>query len=113
MKKWLLCFMVCLMVLAVMPPNTNAAGTTLTIATVNNPDMVVMQGLSAEFTKQTGIELQFVVLPGIFVTAMPHPHSKAYQKTFGTQSVCFFVLLNLLNKSTGPNACDSLESSLQ
>jgi sorbitol/mannitol transport system substrate-binding protein len=36
---------------------------TLTIATVNNPDMVIMQQYSAKFTEQTGIALNFVVLP--------------------------------------------------
>ena len=36
---------------------------TLTIATVNNPDMVTMQKYSAEFTAETGIGLKFVVLP--------------------------------------------------
>lgn len=35
----------------------------LTIATVNNPDMIIMQRLSAAFTKQTGIAVNFVVLP--------------------------------------------------
>ena len=40
-----------------------AAATTLTIATVNNPDMLVMQTLSPEFTKETGIKLDWVVLP--------------------------------------------------
>jgi polyol transport system substrate-binding protein len=35
----------------------------LTVATVNNPDMVIMQQLSAEFTATTGIRLSFVVLP--------------------------------------------------
>lgn len=40
------------------------AGTTqLTVATVNNPDMVIMQQLSGEFTAATGIGLSFVVLP--------------------------------------------------
>jgi sorbitol/mannitol transport system substrate-binding protein len=39
------------------------SGTTLTIATVNNPDMVIMQKYSAKFTEQTGIALKFVVLP--------------------------------------------------
>ena len=63
MKKRLLFLMVFVMVLTVMIPISNAAGTTLTVATVNNPDMIIMQGLSAEFTKQTGIELKFVVLP--------------------------------------------------
>ncbi|HUX51116.1 MAG TPA: sugar ABC transporter substrate-binding protein [Spirochaetia bacterium] len=36
---------------------------TLTIATVNNPDMVIMQKLSENFTKATNIKLNFVVLP--------------------------------------------------
>lgn len=36
---------------------------TLTIATVNNPDMVIMQKYSSVFTAKTGIELKFVVLP--------------------------------------------------
>lgn len=35
----------------------------LTVATVNNPDMVIMQQLSGEFTAATGISLSFVVLP--------------------------------------------------
>ena len=35
----------------------------LTIATVNNPQMVVMEEFSGRFTEQTGIELEFVVLP--------------------------------------------------
>jgi len=41
---------------------TMASATTLTIATVNNPDMLVMQKLSPEFTKETGIDLNWVVL---------------------------------------------------
>lgn len=41
----------------------SAGATTLTIATVNNPDMIVMQKLSPEFTKETGIKLDWVVLP--------------------------------------------------
>lgn len=36
---------------------------TLTIATVNNPDMKVMQELSVNFTEETGIELEWLVLP--------------------------------------------------
>ena len=35
----------------------------LTIATVNNSDMVIMQKYSSEFTARTGIPLNFVVLP--------------------------------------------------
>jgi sorbitol/mannitol transport system substrate-binding protein len=37
--------------------------TTLTIATVNNHDMVVMQSLSSDFTKKYGINVKFVTLP--------------------------------------------------
>lgn len=40
----------------------SASAQTLTIATVNNGDMVRMQALSPEFTKDTGIELNWVVL---------------------------------------------------
>ncbi|WP_174502504.1 sugar ABC transporter substrate-binding protein [Acidiphilium sp. C61] len=40
-----------------------AHATTLTIATVNNPDMLQMQKLSPQFTKETGIKLNWVVLP--------------------------------------------------
>ena len=40
----------------------SASAQTLTIATVNNGDMVRMQALSPEFTKATGIELNWVVL---------------------------------------------------
>jgi sorbitol/mannitol transport system substrate-binding protein len=36
---------------------------TITIATVNNPDMKVMQELSPQFTEQTGIQLNWAVLP--------------------------------------------------
>lgn len=35
----------------------------LVIATVNNPDMATMEELSSKFTEDTGIKLQFVVLP--------------------------------------------------
>ncbi|HTP57976.1 MAG TPA: sugar ABC transporter substrate-binding protein [Spirochaetia bacterium] len=35
----------------------------LTVATVNNPDMAIMQQLSVGFTSATGIGLNFVVLP--------------------------------------------------
>ncbi len=41
---------------------TAHADTTLTIATVNNPDMVVMQKYSAEYEKQAGVKLQWLVL---------------------------------------------------
>lgn len=36
---------------------------TLTIATVNNPDMIVMQSLTSAFTKQYGIKVKYVTLP--------------------------------------------------
>ena len=38
------------------------AETTLTIATVNNPDMVVMQKYSSEYEKETGVKLNWLVL---------------------------------------------------
>lgn len=38
------------------------AETTLTIATVNNPDMIVMQKYSKKFEEQTGIKLKWLVL---------------------------------------------------
>ncbi|HEV7639739.1 MAG TPA: sugar ABC transporter substrate-binding protein [Gaiellaceae bacterium] len=37
--------------------------TTLTIATVNNPDMIVMQSLTSAFTKKYGINVKYVTLP--------------------------------------------------
>lgn len=40
-----------------------AQATTLTIATVNNPQMLQMQQLSPVFTKETGIKIRWVVLP--------------------------------------------------
>src|SRR5437899_2433737 len=36
---------------------------TLTIATVNNPDMIVMESLTSQFTKQYGIKVKYVTLP--------------------------------------------------
>ncbi len=39
-----------------------ASAQTLTIATVNNGDMIRMQGLSSAFTEETGIALNWVVL---------------------------------------------------
>jgi sorbitol/mannitol transport system substrate-binding protein len=36
---------------------------TITIATVNNPDMVVMQSLTSDFTKRYGIKVKYVTLP--------------------------------------------------
>jgi sorbitol/mannitol transport system substrate-binding protein len=41
----------------------SAAGTTITIATVSNPDMVVMESLTPQFTKETGIKVKYVTLP--------------------------------------------------
>jgi len=41
---------------------TSASAQTLTIATVNNGDMIRMQALSSAFTEETGIELNWVVL---------------------------------------------------
>ncbi len=38
------------------------AETELTIATVNNPDMVVMQKYSAEYEKANGVKLKWLVL---------------------------------------------------
>ena len=42
---------------------SSSAPAELTIATVNNPDMVIMQKLSPAFTKETGIKLNWVVMP--------------------------------------------------
>src|SRR5579862_1168094 len=44
-------------------PTVRAAGTTITIATVSNPDMVVMESLTPQFTKETGISVKYVTLP--------------------------------------------------
>jgi sorbitol/mannitol transport system substrate-binding protein len=38
-------------------------GVTLTVATVNNPDMVTVQSLTSNFTNQTGIKVTYVTLP--------------------------------------------------
>lgn len=40
-----------------------AKAETLTLATVNNPNMIQMQQLAPIFTKETGIKVNFVVLP--------------------------------------------------
>ena len=40
---------------------TAQAQTTLTIATVNNDDMIEMQKLSPKFEQQTGIKLNWVI----------------------------------------------------
>jgi len=39
------------------------ATATLTIATVNNPDMVVMQSLTSDFTKKYDVDVKYVTLP--------------------------------------------------
>jgi sorbitol/mannitol transport system substrate-binding protein len=39
------------------------AGPTLTIATVNNGDMIVMESLTKDFTKKYGINVKYVTLP--------------------------------------------------
>jgi sorbitol/mannitol transport system substrate-binding protein len=44
-------------------PTAHAAQTTITIATVNNPDMIVMQSLTSNFTKKYGIKVKYVTLP--------------------------------------------------
>jgi sorbitol/mannitol transport system substrate-binding protein len=44
-------------------PAARHAQATLTIATVNNPDMVVMQSLTPAFTKKYGIKVKYVTLP--------------------------------------------------
>ncbi len=41
----------------------HAAQPTITIATVNNNDMIVMKSLSSHFTRKYGIKVKFVVLP--------------------------------------------------
>lgn len=41
----------------------NAAGETISVAVVNNPDMIRMEGLVSDFTKKTGIKVKFVTLP--------------------------------------------------
>src|SRR2546430_11696562 len=40
-----------------------SAGTTITIATVNNDNMIVMQSLTKNFTKKYGIKVKYVTLP--------------------------------------------------
>jgi sorbitol/mannitol transport system substrate-binding protein len=44
-------------------PAVSRAGTTITIATVNNGDMIVMQSLTSVFTKKYGIKVKYVTLP--------------------------------------------------
>jgi len=40
-----------------------SAGETITVAVVNNPDIIRMQGFISDFTKRTGITVKFVTLP--------------------------------------------------
>jgi len=47
---------------ALLALTASASAQTLTIATVNNGDMIRMQGLSSAFTEETGIALNWVVL---------------------------------------------------
>jgi sorbitol/mannitol transport system substrate-binding protein len=44
-------------------PAASRAQTTITIATVNNGDMIVMQSLTSDFTKKYGIKVKYVTLP--------------------------------------------------
>ncbi|WP_027417962.1 ABC transporter substrate-binding protein [Aneurinibacillus terranovensis] len=41
----------------------NAGDKVVTIATVNNPDMVIMQKMAKDYEKETGTKVNFVVLP--------------------------------------------------
>ncbi len=43
--------------------NVSDSDVKLTVATVNNPDMVIMQNMTKDFEAATGIEVEFVVLP--------------------------------------------------
>ncbi len=43
--------------------SARGGGGTLTIATVNNGDMIVMQSLTSAFTKKYGIKVKYVTLP--------------------------------------------------
>jgi sorbitol/mannitol transport system substrate-binding protein len=54
---------IALALLPLCPSAFAQAKPTLTVATVNNPDMVIMQKYSSEFTGRTGIAINFVVLP--------------------------------------------------
>jgi len=44
-------------------PSASRGQQTITIATVNNPDMIVMQALTSDFTKRYGIKVKYVTLP--------------------------------------------------
>ena len=65
MKKTGLCLLVLLLAFVAMMSIGNAAApkVTLTIATVNNPDMIIMAKMAPQFTEKTGIGLKFVTLP--------------------------------------------------
>ena len=39
------------------------AADTISVAVVNNPDMIRMEGLVSDFTKSTGIKVKFETLP--------------------------------------------------
>ena len=45
------------------PARAVAEDQTITIASVNNPQMLDMQHASSDFTKKTGIKVNFVILP--------------------------------------------------
>lgn len=63
---WLALVLVCAASLSGCSAKSDAAGkphVTLKIATVNNPDMKIMEQLSGQFEKKTGIHLDFVILP--------------------------------------------------
>ena len=44
-------------------PTAHRGKSTITIATVNNGDMIVMQSLTSAFTKKYGIKVKYVTLP--------------------------------------------------
>ncbi|XID95869.1 ABC transporter substrate-binding protein [Paenibacillaceae bacterium WGS1546] len=45
------------------PGASAGSGITINLATVNNPDMTIMQELAPKFTEETGIKVNFIVLP--------------------------------------------------
>ena len=55
--------LILLVILAMSTTASLAKNVTLTIATVNNPDMKIMEALSPQFTEETGIKLNWVILP--------------------------------------------------
>ena len=48
---------------AVNSENESDSGVKLTVATVNNPDMIIMQEMTEKFEQETGIQVEYVVLP--------------------------------------------------